>query len=125
MLALVYLFVSSAGDVHGARRWVPVDIPKATHPISMRGADREDAMIVAITSDDKVFFRGDIIWPNQLPARIRESVKHGSESKVYIGADAHAKYEWVAEVLDDVRSTGIEKIGFLVNERPTSMPSQQ
>ncbi|MGD0508783.1 MAG: biopolymer transporter ExbD [Terriglobales bacterium] len=126
MLALLYMFICRQADAPGPQRWIPVDMPKAAHSISMRSADREDAMIVAITRDDRVFFRGERISPDQLPARIRESVNHGSENKVYIGADAHAKYEWVAEVLDGVRSAGVERIGFLVYERrPVSAPNPQ
>jgi biopolymer transport protein TolR len=92
----------------------------------MPRADREDAMIVTVARDDKVFFRGERIRPDQLPTRIRESVKHGSENKVYIGADGRAKYSWVAEVLDGVRSAGVEKIGLLVYQKgPVPVPSPQ
>jgi len=119
MLALLYLFMFPQVDGH---RWVPVDMPKAHHPVSMRGAGREDAMIVAITCSNKVFFRTDPVSLDQLPDRIRESVSQGSEKKVYIRADARAKYAWVAEVLDNVHSAGIEKIGFLVDQRRTPVP---
>jgi len=99
------------------------DLPRVGHPVSMAHANREDAMIVAILRDDKVFFRNDRVRPEQLPDRIRESLRQGSEKEVYIRADARAKYGWVAEVLDGVRSAGVEKIGILVNERrPLPVP---
>jgi biopolymer transport protein ExbD len=124
MIALLSMFLCRQVDVHGAPRWMPVDVPKAAHPIPMRSADREHAMIVAKTRDDKVFFRGDRIGPDQLPAKIRKSVKHGSENKLYIGADAHAKYAWVLDILDGVHAAEVEKVGLLVNERPTSTPNR-
>jgi biopolymer transport protein ExbD len=83
----------------------------------MHAADREDAMLIAIQRDDRVFFRTDPVRLSDLPGRIRESVSHGAERRVYIRADARAKYAWVAEVLDSVHTGGIEKVGFLVNQR--------
>src|SRR6266851_1607602 len=124
MLALLWLLMPSPGDID-VHRWVLVDMPNAVHPVSMRGADREDAMIVAITRDDRIFFRTDRVAPDQLPAKIQQSLSQGSERKVYIRADARAKYGWVAEVLAGVRSAGVEKIGFLVDKRPTSPPNPQ
>jgi biopolymer transport protein TolR len=102
-----------------------VDLAKVSSPVSMRGANREDATIVSIRRDGKLFFRSDLVMPDQLAAKIRESVDHGSERKVYIRADAHAKYEKVAEVLDGVHAAGIEKIGFLVEQRRPHTPDSQ
>jgi biopolymer transport protein TolR len=100
------------------------DLAQADHPISMPKAVREDAMVVAVMRDGKVFFGTDRIKPWNLPVKIRDSVSHGAERKVYIKADARAKYGAVKDVLDGVRSSGIEKIGFLVERRrtPDSVP---
>jgi biopolymer transport protein ExbD/biopolymer transport protein TolR len=114
MLALLYLFIPISVDRH---REAGVDLPRVWHPVSMARANREDAMIVVITRDDHVFFRVESINPFELPNKIRESVSQGSEKMVYIRADARAKYGWVAEVLDSVRSAGVEKIGFFVYEK--------
>jgi biopolymer transport protein ExbD len=100
-------------------------LPRVGHPVPMGHANREDAMTVSIFRDDKVFFRSELVKPDQLPDRIRESVNQGAEKKVYIRADARAKYGWVAEVLDNVRSAGVEKIGFLVEQRKAPAPSPQ
>jgi biopolymer transport protein TolR len=118
MLALVAMFILPARMVMHPWRGVSADLPRVSHPVSMEGADKEDAMIVAVTRDDRVFFRNDQVRPEELPAKIRASIGQGAERKVYIRADARAKYKWVAEILDNVRSAGVEKIGFLVGQRP-------
>lgn len=92
-------------------------MPKVSRPIFMAGADREDAMLVAIHRDGKVFFRSDPVMVEWLPDRIRNAVKDGAENRVYIKSDARAKYGWVKEVLDEVRAAGVEKVGFLVDQR--------
>jgi biopolymer transport protein TolR len=94
-----------------------VDLAKVGSPVTMRAALKEDAMVIAVNREGKVYFGTDPVSPSKLPDRIRECVSHGAERKVYIRADARAKYGWVAEVLDSVRSAGIEKIGFLVEPR--------
>ncbi len=123
ILAFIFLVIFLTLPTPFHRGMVP-DLPRVNHPVSMPHANREDAMVVAILRDDKVFFRKDRVTPDQLPAKIRESVNQGAEKKVYIKADARAKYGWVAEALDGVRDAGIEKIGILVDQRraPTSNP---
>jgi biopolymer transport protein TolR len=101
-----------------------VDLAKAGSPVAMRAADKENALVVAVNREGKVFFRTDPVSVEQLPAKIREGVSQGAERKVYIKADARAKYGWVKEVLDSVQSSGVEKIGFLVENRRTPIPDQ-
>jgi biopolymer transport protein TolR len=62
---------------------------------------------------------------DQLAGKIRGGISQGSEKKVYIRADARAKYGWVAEVVDNVRSTEVEKISFLADERRVPGPNSQ
>lgn len=96
---------------------VSVDMAKVRNPISMRAADKEDAIFVTVSRDGKVFFRNEIVRVEWLPAKIREAVKDGAENRVYIKSDARAKYGWVKEVLDEVQASGVEKVGFLVDQR--------
>jgi biopolymer transport protein TolR len=114
VLVIVYLVQPVSFQGHHA-----VDMAKVSHPISMSHADRENAMQISITREGKVFFGSDRVRPSDLPPRIRGSVSRGSEKKIYIRADARAKYASVAEVLDNVHDAGIEKIGFLVDQRQT------
>jgi len=115
VLVVAYMFQPVMFPHHGSA----VDMARVSHPISMSHADREDAIVIGVMRDNRVFFRSDPITPSQLPAKIRDSINRGSERKVYIRADARAKYAWVAEVLDNVHDAGIEKIGFLVDQRKT------
>jgi biopolymer transport protein TolR len=103
----------SARPPHGTS----VDLPKVWHPVGMWRANREDALIVGIRRDGKVFFRNEMVAPTALSAKIKERLNQGSERKVYIKADAHVGYGRVGAVLDEVRSSGVEKIAFLVEQR--------
>jgi biopolymer transport protein TolR len=90
------------------------DLPKVVHPIEMPDARREDAVVIAVTRDGKIFFGNDWITAKDLPANIEERLSHGAERKVYINADARARYGSVGAVLNGVRSAGVENVGILV-----------
>ena len=114
MFVLVFAFILlTATPDYG----VSVDLPKVWHPIPMRGANREDALIVSILRDGTMYFRKDKTRPGDLPAQIREGVRRGAEKKIYICADKRLRYGTVLEVLDAIRSAGVEKIDFLAYKR--------
>jgi len=86
----------------------------------MPRAYRDDAIVLAIARDGKVYFGADAVRPEQFPALIRDRLTAGAERKIYLKVDRGAKYGVVALVLDEVRSAGVEDIAFLVeNVRAT------
>jgi biopolymer transport protein ExbD/biopolymer transport protein TolR len=95
------------------------DQPKVVHAVPMPGAMRENAMIVAVQRDGRVWLGSQTISSAELPTHLREAVSHGAERKVYIHADARARYGSVLDVLSAVRAAGIENIGFFVDEKGT------
>jgi biopolymer transport protein ExbD len=96
---------------------VSADLPRVGHPIAMRGAIREDALIVTILRDGSVYFGKDRTRPADLSKRILEGVRGRAETKIYIRAYARLRYQTVREVLDAGRSAGLEKIVFLAEQR--------
>lgn len=115
-LVLLFTFIAQVSN-HPDLPRNGTDLPKVTHAVAMQGANREDALVLAVQRDGRVWLGYDSVSADELPARIREAVSHGAEHKVYIRADARAKYGAVAQVLDRVRSSGVENIAFLVDER--------
>ncbi len=94
-----------------------VDLVPTPHAVKMPGAAREDVLHVAIMRDGSIFFRSDKIVVDDLQIHLQEGLKNGAERKVYIRADRRAKYGKVLEVVDAIRSAGIEQIGF-ITQRP-------
>jgi biopolymer transport protein TolR len=123
MFALVAMFVLPATVVVDLPRdafHIPVDLARVSSPADMRGADREDALVVAITRNGQIWFATDQITPENLPAAILDRVRTGAERRVYIKADMRARYGAVARVLDSVRAAGIEQVAFIVDKRGRS-----
>ena len=53
---------------------VAVDMVKTRHPVKMQEADKEDAILIAITRDGKVFLSpGNVqMAPDQLPQKVKD-----------------------------------------------------
>ena len=98
---------------------VGVDLVKVSHSVAMPGAMQEDAMKVSITRDGKIWFGTYPIYgETELTKRIQDRLKdRGLERKVYIVADMRVRWGTVKPVLEAVRSAGILRIAFLVNQR--------
>jgi biopolymer transport protein TolR len=115
LVLIIFVVASMSSNRHRA---LSVDIPEVSHPASMRGALRDDAMKVSILRDGQVYFCNDRVWSDDLGRRIQDRLKdRGVERKVYITADARAQYGWVKAVLDGVRSAGIVRVAFLADQR--------
>jgi len=82
----------------------------------MPRAVREDALSVAVTRDGKIYFRNVPISAKNLPDRIREGLKNGAEKKVYLRADARARYGDVKQALIEIRQAGIDNVCFLAEK---------
>ncbi len=83
----------------------------------MPGALREDAMKVAIFRDGSVYFGTDRVDVANLQQKIVERLKDRDvERKVYIRADKRTRWCVVKSALDCVRSAGILRVAFIVNQ---------
>jgi len=115
LIILVFAWMSS--NRHHA---VSVDLPHVSRPASMPGALREDAMQITILRDGQVYFGNDRIWSDDLAQKIQNRLKDREvERKVYLVADTRAQWGVVKAALDQVRSTGIIRVAFLVSPHPS------
>lgn len=118
LIALLTMFMAAEPYHHPPA----MTLAKVHYSVPMPGANREDALLVAVQRDGKIFFGTERIGPEELPTLIKKELRQGAPREVYIKADARARYRGVAAVLDGVRASGVEKIGFLTYQR---IPSGQ
>ncbi len=125
MFVLVFTMMVAEVAASPAHGGAGRDLPRVRHPVGMLHAGREDALVIGIARDGKVFFGNDIVGTGELSSKIKERLSRGSEGKVYIGADAHVGFGRVCVVLNSVRSSGVEDIAFLVEQRTVPVPGRQ
>ena len=106
------------------QKGVSVEMTKSVNPRSMSDADKEDAVVVAITRDGRLFLNSDQIGLDALSKAVSDKIAARVEKTVYIKSDSRAKYENVVKAVDEVRSAGIDQLG-LITEKVDTRPRRQ
>jgi biopolymer transport protein ExbD/biopolymer transport protein TolR len=96
---------------------VQIDLAKVDNPTSMPDADKEDAIVVAITRDGGVFLGQDKVATSELGGKVREKLSDKPGKTIFIRADARAQYRAVEDAIDAVRTAGVEDVGLLTQKR--------
>jgi biopolymer transport protein TolR len=99
-----------------------VDLAKVNNPEQMPDADKEDALLIAVMRDGRVYFGNDQIAVDQLTGKVKDRIANKTDKRVYIKADARAKFGSVVEVVDNVRAAGVDQLGLLTDQRKTTSP---
>jgi biopolymer transport protein ExbD/biopolymer transport protein TolR len=120
MLVLLIIFMVVTPML---QKGVSVDLAKVNNPEQMQDADKEDALVIAVMRDGKVYFGNDQIAPDQLTGKIKDKLANRVDKRVYVRADARAKFGSVVEVVDNVRAAGVDDLGLLTDQRKTAAPS--
>jgi biopolymer transport protein ExbD len=97
---------------------VPLDMAKARNPITMGDADKEDAVVIAVTRDGQVYLSPGLmkVQPDDLAPKVKELQAKNAEKTVFIKADARARYDRVEEVVDNLRAGGVDQLGLLTDQ---------
>jgi biopolymer transport protein TolR len=115
MLVLLIIFMVVTPML---QKGVSVDLTQTTNHREIPDADKEDAVVVAITKDGNVFLGSDQKTIGDLPEEVGKIVENRVDKTVFIKSDARAKYETVVNAVDAVRSAGVEKLGLLTDKVP-------
>jgi biopolymer transport protein ExbD/biopolymer transport protein TolR len=89
---------------------------RTKNPIAMNNADKEDAVLIAVARDGRTYLGTDQMTPDALPGKVKDLLTNKLDKTVFIRADARAKYERVVEVVDNLRTAGVDQIGLLTEE---------
>jgi biopolymer transport protein ExbD len=91
-----------------------VDLAKTRNPREMREADRDDAIVVVVTRDAKIYVGSDqIAVKDNLGPKVKDMLAAKVDKTVYIKSDRRARYGEVVDVVDIVRATGVDTLGLL------------
>src|SRR5215472_3611636 len=119
MLVLLIIFMVITPML---QKGVSVDLAKVNNPESMPDADKEDALVVAIMRDGKIFFGNDQTPPDQLTQKVKDRLASRVDKRIFIRADARAKFGSVVSVVDNVRAAGVDQLGLLTDQRKDKNP---
>ncbi len=101
-----------------------VDLVPTDNPHEMTDADKDDAIVIAITSDGSIYLGNTKIQKEEITGQVKDRISTRLDKTVYVKSDARAKYGRVVEIVDEIRSAGVDQLGLLTqkNQNAKSTP---
>jgi biopolymer transport protein ExbD/biopolymer transport protein TolR len=112
LVMLIIFMVITPMLSHG----VSVDLAETRNPIGMANAEKEDAIVVAVTRDGKLFLGTTQVPADQVAPKVRDQLTNRLDKTTYVKADKRARYASVVEVVDNLRSAGVDQLGLLTDQ---------
>jgi len=100
-----------------------------TTPMLQRGTDvqlptarvsdvkEQDRITLTVTRDNRILVNNDVVARRDLEDRLKSLAGRGGERVLYFRADARIPYGLVIDIMDAIKSSGIETVG-MITERP-------
>jgi len=110
MLVLLIIFMVVTPML---QKGVSVDMAKVNNAEEMQAADRDDAILVAITRDGSIYLGTQKIALDQITNLVKDRLANRLDKTVFVKSDARAKYGDVVKVVDEVRAAGVDNLGLL------------
>jgi biopolymer transport protein ExbD len=119
MLVLLIIFMVITPMLNNK---VNVDLAHSSTATPMEDASKEDAVVVAITRDSRVYLGQNQTSIANLGSEVRDDLENKTSKIVYFRADSRAHYGTVMDAIDAVRTAGVEEVGMLTEQQtePTS-----
>ena len=112
------------------QRGITVQLPATSNAVAVPSADKQDALVVAVTRDGRVYIspgltggswlETDLISPADLADKVKSEMATRADKRLYVKADARTPYGKVVAVLDAVRTSGVQGLTLLTDQRGRS-----
>jgi biopolymer transport protein ExbD len=123
VLAGVAIFVvSGSSQTPALQKGVSVQMAASSNAAPMPEADNENAWIVAVTADGRIYFGTDQVTADGLTEQMKIRPRNRT-AKLYVKADASAPFSSVRQVLRTARVDLFDDV-VLLTSQPESMQSR-
>jgi biopolymer transport protein ExbD/biopolymer transport protein TolR len=122
MLVLLIIFMVVTPML---QKGVSVDMAKVNNAQDMQDADKDDAIIVAVTHGGEYYLGSTKVSLGDITSKVKDLLANRLDKTVFVRSDQRAKYGEVVKAVDEVRSAGVDKIGLLTekNRSKTGAPA--
>jgi biopolymer transport protein ExbD/biopolymer transport protein TolR len=110
MLVLLIIFMVITPML---QKGVSVELARTKNPVDMKEADRDDAVLVAVTRDGKFYLGQERVNIDDLASKVNDLLANKLDRTVFVKSDLRAKYGDVVLVVDNIRNAGVDKVGLL------------
>ena len=102
---------------------VQVELVKTKNPIAMADADKDDAVLVSVSRNGDVFLGSTKTAADALPGKVKDLLTNRISKICYLKCDQRSRYERVVEVVDNLRTAGVDQVGLLTESMEPKGPS--
>ena len=113
MLVLLIIFMVITPMLNNK---VNVDLPTVASAVVMENANKEDAVVVAVTRDGRTFLGANQVTTDDLGSKISTMLENKTDKEVYMRADQRANYGKVMDAVDGIRAAGVNQLGLLTEK---------
>lgn len=96
---------------------VQVALPTASTAQKLDKTDDDKAVTLSVNEKGEVFWNKEKIALQQLPLKLSQLKTKSKDPKVVLNSDAGADFQNVVAVLDEVRRSGVVKVGINTDKR--------
>jgi biopolymer transport protein TolR len=121
MLVLLIIFMVITPMLNNK---VNVDLPKADSAKVEENANKEDAVIVAVTRDGKTYLGADRVTVDELGTKIAAKLENKTDKTVYLRGDIRANYGKVMDAVDGIRTAGVSQLVLITEKRDQDSPTK-
>src|SRR5882724_9482590 len=121
MLVLLIIFMVVTPML---QKGVSVDLANVNNPHDMKDADKDDAIVVAVTRDGKIYLGNTPLNKEDITSQVKDRLSARLDKTVYVKSDARAKYGDVVAVVDEIRSVCVDHVAVLTekNQKEKAAP---
>ena len=119
MLVLLIIFMVITPML---QKTTPVDLAMTNNAHEMKDADKDDAVVVAVTRDGSIFLNNTKVNKEDITGQVKDKLTNRNDKTVYVKSDARAKYGDVVAVVDEIRSAGVDQLGLLTEKSQGKTP---
>jgi len=120
MLVLLIIFMVVTPML---QKGMNVDMAKVANPEDLPNADKDDAVIVAVTRDGAVYLGQTKTDISTISSQVSDLIAGRLDKTVFIKSDSRAKYGDVVKLVDEVRSAGVDNVGLLTDKVESTTPA--
>ena len=117
MAAIPSAVFAQSGATVPLQRGVSVLLPVTSNAVALPNADKQDAVVVAVTADGSIYLRADRLPLAALADRVRSILSTQTDRTLYIKADARVPYARLIEVIDAAQKSGVEGLTLLTAQQ--------
>jgi biopolymer transport protein TolR len=115
MLVLLIIFMITTPLLQSG---ITVNLPKAKNPLDAPEADSNEAVVVAVNREGRLYLKKSPIGENDLYEFLVKRFSGGEINRtIFLKADSALAYGRVVEIVNGCRRAGVDRIGLMAEKQ--------